>query len=104
MDDRPAEIVIAHDAAALAALAADRIARALAEAAGEAAAADGEAGAEARPVTVALAGGRTPRAVYALLARDRRVPWGRLEIFLGDERCVPPDSEDSNVRMLREAL
>jgi len=94
-DGRPA-IVVARDAAALAKLAADRIASALAEAA------RGSAG--ARPVSVALAGGRTPRAAYVLLARDRRVPWERLDVFLGDERCVPPSSEQSNLRMVREAL
>lgn len=100
MSAAPAEVVIAHDEAALAALAADRIARALAEAATRT-----ETGASPNaPVTIALAGGRTPRAAYVLLAGDRRVPWARLEIFLGDERCVPPDSEDSNARMLGEAL
>jgi 6-phosphogluconolactonase len=89
----PAAIVVARDAEALAKLAADRIAAALAEAARS-----------APSVSVALAGGRTPRAAYTLLARDRRVPWERLEVFLGDERCVPPSSPQSNVRMLREAL
>lgn len=96
--DVPAELLVAHDPAALAALAADRLARALAEAAAE----PGRAASE--PVAFAASGGRTPRAAYTLLARDRRVPWGRLAIFLGDERCVPPESDESNVRMLRTAL
>jgi 6-phosphogluconolactonase len=56
---------------------------------------------------VALAGGSTPRAMYRLLAsptyRDR-IEWPRIEIFFGDERCVPPDHPDSNYRMAREAL
>src|SRR5260370_10559669 len=56
---------------------------------------------------VSLAGGNTPKAMYKLLAtpawRDR-VEWPRIEIFFGDERCVPPDHEDSNYRMAREAL
>ena len=56
---------------------------------------------------VALAGGNTPKATYKLLAtpawRDR-VEWPRIEIFFGDERCVPPDHPDSNYRMAREAL
>ena len=58
-------------------------------------------------VRVALAGGSTPKAMYHLLAspayRDR-VDWRRVEIFFGDERCVPPDHPDSNYRMAREAL
>jgi 6-phosphogluconolactonase len=56
---------------------------------------------------VALAGGSTPRAMYALLATGEfatRVDWTRVHIFWGDERCVPPDRPDSNYRMAREAL
>lgn len=56
---------------------------------------------------VALAGGSTPKAMYRLLASPayrERVEWGRVEIFFGDERCVPPDHPDSNYRMAREAL
>jgi len=56
---------------------------------------------------VALAGGNSPRATYALLAqppyRDR-VPWENLQIYFGDERCVPPDHPDSNYRMAQETL
>jgi len=56
---------------------------------------------------VALAGGSTPRATYALLATSEfasRVDWTRVHIFWGDERCVPPDHPDSNYRTAREAL
>ncbi len=56
---------------------------------------------------VALAGGRTPREAYARLAEPpcrEAVDWSRLEIFWGDERCVPPDHPDSNFRMAREVL
>jgi len=56
---------------------------------------------------VALAGGSTPKAMYRLLASPafrERVDWRRVEIFFGDERCVPPDHADSNYRMAREAL
>ena len=61
---------------------------------------------EGKPA-ICLAGGTTPRAVYELLAqppfRDR-FPWARVHWFFGDERLVPPDSERSNYRMVREAL
>ncbi|MDQ6926728.1 MAG: 6-phosphogluconolactonase, partial [Candidatus Eremiobacteraeota bacterium] len=30
--------------------------------------------------------------------------WGATHVWFGDERCVPPDSPDSNYRMAREAL
>ncbi len=55
---------------------------------------------------VALAGGNTPRATYARLARPdlgAHIPWGRVQILFGDERCVPPDDPASNYRMAREA-
>lgn len=53
--------------------------------------------------TLALSGGSTPRRLYRLLAPDD-VDWSRVELFFGDERCVPPDHADSNYRMVREAL
>lgn len=53
--------------------------------------------------TIALAGGGTPKAAYQQLA-GRCPPWGRVEFFFGDERCVPPDAEGSNYGMAREAL
>jgi len=57
--------------------------------------------------TVALAGGGTPRPVYAMLATAayaNRLPWDKVHIFFGDERCVPPDDSRSNFRMAREAM
>lgn len=57
--------------------------------------------------TVALSGGSTPKRLYQLLASQSirsHVDWGRVEIFWGDERCVPPDDPDSNYRMAREAM
>jgi 6-phosphogluconolactonase len=55
---------------------------------------------------VALAGGSTPKATYEVLARDHAsdVDWPNVHVFFGDERTVPPDHEDSNYRMAREAL
>lgn len=55
---------------------------------------------------VALAGGSTPEATYKLLASEYadEVDWGNVHVFFGDERSVPPDDEDSNYRMAREAL
>jgi 6-phosphogluconolactonase len=67
-----------------------------------------EAVAQKGSFTVALAGGSTPRALYALLSDDptfrSKMPWDKLHFFFGDERHVPPDSPDSNFRMANEAL
>lgn len=56
---------------------------------------------------VALAGGSTPKAAYALLAspayRDS-VAWERVRFFFGDERCVPPNHEQSNYKMAFETF
>ncbi len=56
---------------------------------------------------VALSGGSTPKGLYELLALDaykERVPWSKVQLFWGDERCVAPDHPDSNYLMVREAL
>ncbi len=57
--------------------------------------------------TVALSGGQTPERAYQLLAEHpfrERVPWEHVNVFWGDERCVPPDDLMSNERMIRRAL
>ena len=58
------------------------------------------------PATLVLAGGSTPRALYACLAAAHgvQVPWERVDVFWGDERAVPLDDPRSNYRMAREAL
>ena len=52
---------------------------------------------------IVLAGGATPREAYALAAAAEP-DWSRAEIWLGDERVVPPDDPRSNARLVREAL
>ena len=54
----------------------------------------------------ALAGGRTPAALYRILATKpyASLPWGKTHIWFGDERAVLPDHPDSNFRMARETL
>lgn len=57
--------------------------------------------------SIVLAGGSTPRQLYQLLAEAHfagHVDWSLVHVFWGDERCVPPDHEDSNYRMARLAL
>ena len=56
--------------------------------------------------TVALAGGNTPRSLYALLAREyaEQISWSAVHLFWGDERYVPPEDPRSNYKMAWEAL
>jgi 6-phosphogluconolactonase len=58
---------------------------------------------------IAISGGTTPNAMFALLADPaqpfvKQVPWDKLDLYWVDERCVPPDDADSNYRMTSEAL
>ena len=57
--------------------------------------------------TIALSGASTPRRLHQLLASSPladSIAWDRWHVFWGDERCVPPDHDDSNYRMARETL
>ena len=52
---------------------------------------------------VALSGGSTPGPAYELAAR-LQPDWGRTELWFADERCVDPNDEQSNYRLVRERL
>lgn len=56
--------------------------------------------------SIALSGGGTARACYEHLAgaAANRIDWWKVDVYWGDERCVPHDHEDSNYRLAREAL
>ncbi len=57
--------------------------------------------------TIALSGGTTPRTLYGLLGSEPyrgQIDWALVDIFWSDERCVPPDSPDSNYHMAQEVL
>ena len=54
-----------------------------------------------------LSGGSTPKALHEKLASDdyrSQIDWRGVELFFGDERCVPPDSDLSNYKMARDTL
>jgi 6-phosphogluconolactonase len=54
---------------------------------------------------MAMSGGDTARACYEALARRRsEIDWGTVDIWWGDERCVPLDDVESNHRLAHEAL
>ena len=56
--------------------------------------------------SLALSGGSTARTCYEGLAEagGAQIDWWRVDVYWGDERCVPLDHEDSNYRLGREAL
>lgn len=56
-----------------------------------------------RVISLGLAGGGTPVATYEALT-PLVVDWGKVVAWLGDERWVPHDHDDSNTRMARESL
>jgi 6-phosphogluconolactonase len=58
---------------------------------------------------IAISGGNTPKRTFELLADrahpfHRRIDWSRLLLFWVDERCVSPDSPDSNYRLAKETF
>jgi 6-phosphogluconolactonase len=56
---------------------------------------------------VVLTGGSTPRPAYEELARALRAvgrDFGGTTFWFGDERCVAPDDERSNYRLVKETL
>lgn len=93
-----ARLTIVEHKAAMSDIAAERI-TALVQ---EAAAARGVA-------AVSLTGGSTPDLLYERLADPdepwrHRIDWGRLHVFWGDEREVPPDHPESNYGLAHRLL
>jgi 6-phosphogluconolactonase len=80
------ELVVVDDEKVVAAMVAERLAQA---------ARNGE--------SVVLTGGTTPELAYREAA-EREGDWSRVDLWWGDERCVPPDDKESNYGMAKRAL
>jgi 6-phosphogluconolactonase len=96
MSDQAKEFVICRDAAEVSRKGAELLLKLAVEAARN-----------GRRLSVALSGGSTPKTMFEMLAAEPlkgQVPWPIIDLFWGDERCVPPDHKDSNYRMTKEAL
>lgn len=52
---------------------------------------------------VALAGGETPRRCYQKL-RTLAIDWTRVQVYFGDERCLPDGAAQRNDRMVFDTL
>ena len=57
-------------------------------------------------VHIALSGGSTPKIVFDELAKNFQpdIDWSKVHLYWGDERCVPPDDDESNYKMTEEHL
>ncbi len=56
-----------------------------------------------RRATIAVSGGNTPVELFKLLSQAE-LDWTRITVTLVDERWVPPDSERSNERLVKQNL
>ncbi|HEY4223800.1 MAG TPA: 6-phosphogluconolactonase [Myxococcota bacterium] len=53
--------------------------------------------------SVALTGGSAATTLYPVLAQAA-LPWNKVHVFFGDERCVPPEHADSNYKLAQETF
>ncbi|GAB4133521.1 MAG: 6-phosphogluconolactonase [Ignavibacteriales bacterium] len=56
--------------------------------------------------SLALSGGSTPKNIYKRLAEkySTLIDWNKIDFYWSDERCVPPNSDESNFKMANETL
>ena len=56
--------------------------------------------------SLAVSGGQLARTCYERLADDAgsQIDWWKVDLYWGDERCVPHDDPDSNYRLVKESL
>lgn len=57
-------------------------------------------------LNIALSGGSTPKILFDILASDYsdQFDWGKINLYWGDERCVPPTDVESNYKMTVDHL
>jgi 6-phosphogluconolactonase len=51
--------------------------------------------------SIVLAGGSTPKNIYALLAKQN-ADWANWHVFINDDRCLPIDHVDRNSKMVED--
>jgi 6-phosphogluconolactonase len=57
--------------------------------------------------SIVLSGGSTPKGIYQCMVSPsfkNNFQWEKMHFFWGDERCVPPEDQRSNYRMVSESL
>ncbi len=55
---------------------------------------------------IALSGGNSPKGLFKKISKKYadQIPWQRIHLWWGDERCVPPNDEQSNYKMTVDYL
>ncbi len=55
---------------------------------------------------IVLSGGNSPANLFSRIAKKYSdvISWDRIHFWWGDERCVPPESENSNYKMANDLL
>ena len=51
-----------------------------------------------------LTGGESPIKLYKCLAKNKKIPWKKIDFFIGDERYVKENSKYSNIWMCKKYL
>ena len=51
--------------------------------------------------SIVLAGGSTPKAIYAQLAKQN-ADWANWHVYINDDRCLPVDDDERNSKMVEE--
>jgi len=61
---------------------------------------------EKESLSIALSGGNTPKSLFKYWASNHAddIDWSKIKFFWSDERCVWPNSEDSNYKMVKDNL
>jgi 6-phosphogluconolactonase len=56
--------------------------------------------------SLVLSGGSTPKHLFTYLSTNYKIKikWDKVNLFWGDERCVPPEDEQSNFRLANQSL
>jgi 6-phosphogluconolactonase len=86
VNGREIELVVVDSPKEVAAVVASRLARAAREGG-----------------NVVLTGGSTPKQAYEQAAKLEG-DWSRVELWWGDERCLPPDDDRSNYKLAKDSL
>ena len=49
-----------------------------------------------------LTGGKSPIKLYEQLSKDKKINWEKIDFFIGDERYVKENSNNSNINLCKK--